>query len=260
MPEDGIASRQSDLKLAPPLPDSPEEPWWVIPARPVPEPVETSANSVEVSAPSVPPQLIQVPRESGTEAPSAFIESASPRTIVAVAQDPATSPAPVAPPSELTTKPLTAPRKLRTIQEISPYYDTTVDKDIRDFAMQRAQDYNITFAAQTFHPREFPDTMYAWEPANFYNYPLYFEDPALERYGHTRHPLVQPFASVARFGTQLVMLPYQMTIDPPSREVYALGWYRPGDCAPKLKYQVPLNAEAAAVEVGVWTGLFFLVP
>lgn len=135
-----------------------------------------------------------------------------------------------------------------------------MDKDIRDFAEQRAAEYNVAFGAQTFHPREFPDTMYAWEPSNFYHYPLYFEDPALERYGHTRSPLVQPFASVARFGTQLVFLPYQMTIDPINRPMYALGWYRPGDCAPKLRYQPELNAKAAAVEAGVWTGLFFLVP
>lgn len=126
--------------------------------------------------------------------------------------------------------------------------------------MERAAEYEVAFGTKTFQPREFPDTMYAWEASNYYNYPLYFEDAVLERYGHSYHPLVQPFVSVAKFGGQLVFLPYQMTIDPVDRPMYALGWYRPGDCAPKLRYQPPLNAKAAAVEAGVWTGLFFLVP
>ena len=100
----------------------------------------------------------------------------------------------------------------------------------------------------------------AWEPTNFYYYPLYFADPALERYGHTYHPVVQPVASLARAGVQFVLLPYQMTITPPCKQEYPLGWYRPGECAPKLHYQIPLNAKAAVVEAAVVTGLFFAIP
>lgn len=254
LPIEDIADQRTELKFAPVLPDAPEAPRWIVPARPVPEPLDDDVTTVEISATSVPAQAVVVPQE--TISPP----------VVAVAQDPpaaAEQPAtPVAtePPAVPNQKPGGSPRKLRSIQEISPFYDTSVDKDIRDFAEQRAAEYNVAFGAQTFHPRDFPDTMYPWEPSNFYHYPLYFEDPALERYGHTRHPLVQPIASVARFGTQLVFLPYQMTIDPINRPMYALGWYRPGDCAPKLRYQPELNAKAAAVEVGVWTGLFFLVP
>ena len=99
-----------------------------------------------------------------------------------------------------------------------------------------------------------------WDAPNYFHYPLYFEDPALERYGHTQHPLVQPIASIGRFGVQLLSMPYQMTIDPPCREVYSLGWYRPGECAPKLHYQIPLDAKAAVVQVATVTGLVFLVP
>ena len=54
--------------------------------------------------------------------------------------------------------------------------------------------------------------------------------------------------------------PYQMTIDPILKKTYSLGWYRPGEPAPMLLYQVPWNAEAAAAQAGVMTGLFFLVP
>lgn len=258
LPDNDIASGRSEQKLAPLLPDSTEEPRWIVPARPVPEPVEETETTVEISAPSVSPQVIRPPTKT-TFVPipkPVSSESSSRHPIVAVANEPTQETVPPAAPP----KPAGGPRKLRTIQEISPFYDTSVDKDIREFAEERAGDYNVAFGTQTFHPREFPDTLYAWEPTNFYHYPLYFEDAVLERYGHTYHPLIQPAVSVAKFGGQLVTLPYQMTLDPIDRPVYTLGWYRPGDCAPKLRYQPPLNAKAAAVEVGVWTGLFFLVP
>ena len=45
--------------------------------------------------------------------------------------------------------------------------------------------------------------------------------------------------------TQLLGLPYQMTIDPMWKKMYPLGYYRPGECAPKLHYQVPWNTRAA---------------
>lgn len=108
--------------------------------------------------------------------------------------------------------------------------------------------------------RCYPDSMFAWAASNLYHYPLYFEDPALERYGHTYPCVVQPFVSVGRFSTQLVGLPYQMTIDPVCKKKYALGWYRPGECAPKLCYQIPFNAKAAAVEGAFITGMFYLIP
>ena len=102
--------------------------------------------------------------------------------------------------------------------------------------------------------------VYRWKASDLYHYPLYFEDPPLERYGHTHHELLQPFISAQRFGTQLIGLPYQMAIDPILKKTYTLGWYRPGEPAPMLLYQVPWNAEAAAVQAGVMTGMFFLVP
>ena len=48
--------------------------------------------------------------------------------------------------------------------------------------------------------------------------------------------------------------------NPNLSRLYALGWYRPGECAPKLHYQVPLNANAAAVQAATVTGLVFLIP
>ncbi|GEM_PF-375857 len=99
-----------------------------------------------------------------------------------------------------------------------------------------------------------------WAPTNLYYHPLYFEDPSLERYGHTYHPVVQPFASAGRFATQLVGLPYQMTLHPVHSREYALGYYRPGECAPKKHYQIPFNEEAALVQAAAMVGFFLIFP
>jgi hypothetical protein len=109
--------------------------------------------------------------------------------------------------------------------------------------------------------RFFPHLEFYWSASNLYHNPLYFENPALERYGHVHfNDCVEPAYSMARFGAQFVGLPYQMALDCACRRQYALGWYRPGDFAPKLIYQPPLNARAAGTAAAFYTGLFFLVP
>ncbi|QDU38278.1 hypothetical protein Mal4_26050 [Maioricimonas rarisocia] len=109
--------------------------------------------------------------------------------------------------------------------------------------------------------RYFAHSHFYWAATNLSHNPLYFEDPSLERYGHVFIcEAVQPFVSVGKFGAQLAGLPYQMALHPPHSEEYVLGWYRPGDWAPKKIYQVPLNAKAAAVTAATYTGLIFLFP
>ena len=51
-----------------------------------------------------------------------------------------------------------------------------------------------------------------------------------------------------------------MTINPARKKMYALGYYRPGEWAPKLHYQFPWNSDAALTEAAVVTGLFFIFP
>ena len=148
----------------------------------------------------------------------------------------------------------------RKISSINPFYDRDRDSDIRTFAREKGKEFNIDFKSHAYQGRSFPEVTLAWEPTNFYYYPLYFSDPALERYGHTYPPAIQAAASIARFGTQLVLLPYQMTITPPGKPEYPLGYYRPGEYAPKLHYQIPLNAHAAVTEAAVMTGFFFVIP
>lgn len=105
-----------------------------------------------------------------------------------------------------------------------------------------------------------PRTVLQWEPTNLWYHPLYFEDPGLERYGHTQRPLLQPLVSSGRFFGQVAMLPYQMTLHPPSSKEFALGYYQPGEWAPKKRYRIPFNEEASAVQFLWITGLVLLIP
>ena len=125
---------------------------------------------------------------------------------------------------------------------------------------QLPDDFDTKLDNGEYVARATSPTVLQWAPTNFYHYPLYFEDPSLERYGHMYHPLVQPFASTGRFATQLVGLPYQMTLHPVASREYALGYYRPGECAPKKHYQIPFNTEATLMEVAVIAGLILVIP
>ncbi len=125
---------------------------------------------------------------------------------------------------------------------------------------QLPQDFNDKLTRGEYVARQPNPTVLQWAPTNFYHYPLYFEDPALERYGHTYSPLVQPFASTGRFAVQLAGLPYQMALHPVASRQYALGYYRPGEDAPKKLYQIPFNTEATVVETAAIIGLFLILP
>jgi len=148
------------------------------------------------------------------------------------------------------------PNQLRKITSIRPFADYS---PMGQPMVARKPD-ELKLSGGDFPQRDFASQDFRWKPTDLYHYPLYFEDAPLERYGHTHHRLLQPFVSAHRFGTQLIGLPYQMAIDPIRKKTYTLGWYRPGEPAPLLLYQVPWNAEAAAAQAGVMTGLFFLVP
>jgi hypothetical protein len=90
-----------------------------------------------------------------------------------------------------------------------------------------------------------PQTV-TWTASSLCHKPLYFEDEYLERYGHTHGPFMQPFASAAHFFVRLVTIPYATAIHPENECQYALGYYRPGNCAPWLRDPVPISLSGAA--------------
>lgn len=253
IPDDDAEWTAARGTSAMPLPSSSEEPAWIVAAPHAPTAEVAEPRVAESATNST--QVVAVP---ATRTEDRVAWQPTPRVNTVATASAQTTPSLPPMPDAGVVK--STGRPVRSIGEIQPYYDTTVDEDIREFAEERAADYNVQFGSDEYHPRMFADTAVTWQPTNLYHLPLYFEDPALERYGHTYPFVVQPFVSVARFSGQLVAIPYQMTLDPPTKPMYALGWYRPGEVAPKLKYQIPWNAEAAAVQAGVTTGLIFLIP
>ena len=145
------------------------------------------------------------------------------------------------------------PNKLQKVTDIAPYYVPTKEYETSKVPEDQKERY-VKFTSQAYAPREMTPQNFGWEPTNNFSQPLYFEDPALERYGH-HVPYWQPFWSTAQFSGQLALLPYQMALHHPRKKMYNLGWYTPGDYAPYHLYQIPGNRKAAAAQ-----GAAILIP
>jgi hypothetical protein len=113
---------------------------------------------------------------------------------------------------------------------------------------------------EPFQPRRFERVDFTWKASALCHKPLYFQQPKLERYGHTFGPVLTPIISVGHFFVMVPCLPYNMGMEPPWECVYALGWYRPGSCAPYTLGPLPLSARGAIAQGVVTTGLWFLFP
>jgi hypothetical protein len=97
-----------------------------------------------------------------------------------------------------------------------------------------------------------------WHASALCHKPLYFENIQLERYGHSHGPFLQPIASGVHFFGKLFFLPYNTAINPPNECQYALGHYRPGNCAPWLRDPFPFSWGGAARQSLIYTGVGFL--
>ncbi len=173
---------------------------------------------------------------------------------------------------------VSSPKQLRPITDIRPHWDYSADPDSDDPCLYLcprpdglpcktygdgrrtpACPDEVTLGEEPFVPRLMPPSVYAWKASNISYNPLYFQDVQLERYGHT-YGIFQPAVSLGLFGVQLIGLPYQLALDPPCKCEYPLGYYRPGEPAPKLFYQIPLNLRAAVVTAGFYSGLGVILP
>ncbi len=116
------------------------------------------------------------------------------------------------------------------------------------------------FARNDFEIRSWTLSTFTWKASALGHKPLYFEELQLERYGHTTGPLLQPWISGAHFFTNIAFLPYKMGINPLSECQYALGYYRPGNCAPWLVPPIPLSVRGGLMQAGAVVGLSALIP
>lgn len=117
--------------------------------------------------------------------------------------------------------------------------------------------YNLptecTLGNDPYFGRQCVASTFTWKASDLCHKPLYFEEVQLERYGHTAGPIAQPVISGAHFFANIALLPYKMGINPPGECQYALGYYRPGSCAPWVIPPFPLSARGAATATGFYT-------
>jgi len=169
-----------------------------------------------------------------------------------------------------------SPKDLKPLSSILPYFDYEPDQELQKTDPYRniyprpvgapEEEDSAKFPAMVdlgddvYQMRSFAHVDYRWAATDLWHYPLYFQDPAFERYGHTLPAPFQPFASFGRFGVQFFGLPYQMALHPIDEPIYTLGWHRPGEYTPGKFYQVPLNADAAVRTTLFYAGMIWAFP
>jgi hypothetical protein len=150
----------------------------------------------------------------------------------------------------------------KSLQNLRAY---TVDKVKIDIAIRGTEGEDYPFECSiddgSMHAgRCWDQTTYMWKASALCHKPLYFEDEQLERYGHSFSPCLQPFVSGAHFFTHVPVLPYCMGVEPPNECIYALGHYRPGDCAPYMCNPIPISPRGALFETGAVVGVAAAIP
>jgi hypothetical protein len=108
--------------------------------------------------------------------------------------------------------------------------------------------------------RNWTMTTFTWTASALCHKPLYFEEVQLERYGHTAGPVKQAVLSGAHFFGNIFFLPYHIGLNPPNECQYALGYYRPGDCAPWMVPAVPLSSRAFRMQMTALVSGLTLLP
>lgn len=109
--------------------------------------------------------------------------------------------------------------------------------------------------------RMFSGLTYRWQAANICHFPLYFEEPLLERHGQQCCPTwIQPAVSGSKFLSNLVLYPYKATLHPAFENRYTLGHFRPGSGAPCLRDTLPWSTDAALVQAGAATAVVVGLP
>ena len=214
-----------------------------------PSPAVKLSQEAPEKSPAKAPAAAPIPKPSSEEREVLLPKSET--------QEPAGKPSEettVAPSKKLQCpKPQKTPEDFRgVLARISPPRTKTTDEFPVSckIGIERPYDDRLSWARTTF----------TWKASALCHKPAYFEDEAVERYGHTVGPWVQPIVSGGHFFLTVPILPYLMGLYPPNECIYTLGYYRPGSCAPFTFDPLPLSIRAAIAEGGVWTGMVFLIP
>jgi len=120
--------------------------------------------------------------------------------------------------------------------------------------------YECSLSTDPFQPRSWPRLTYTWKASALCHKPLYFEDMAAERYGHSHGPGLEYVTSFIHFFGDLALLPYCVGVDTPCECIYDLGYYRPGNCAPYEFDAFPLSVRGAVTGAIGYSGVVALFP
>jgi hypothetical protein len=119
--------------------------------------------------------------------------------------------------------------------------------------------FECTLTTDRFNPRSWQPLTYTWKASALCHKPLFFEQEALERYGHSAGWGCEELLAGAHFFGDVALLPYHFGVEGPCECIYDLGVYRPGDCAPWIVDGFPVSlrgAATAAVGYGAVIALF----
>ncbi len=117
-----------------------------------------------------------------------------------------------------------------------------------------------TLGCYNFEGRSWAANTMHWKASALCHKPLYFENIQLERYGHSNGPVLEPLRSTAHFFVSLISVPYQSGIHPANECVYALGYFRPGNCAPWLREPLPISLAGTVRQAAYVAALGAIIP
>jgi hypothetical protein len=241
--------------------------------EPETKPKKSDAKADDKAAPtfSAPAKLLDpfAPESSKTNNRVTPVPSpASPSGDLDVRKTPSAAPPPLTPPPA--TPPLSPPEENQTTtkaacdQEREALRANTIDKvrlDIRPLISgSDVLPGECMLEEGRFSVRSWDSITYTWKASALCHKPLYFEEVALERYGHSRGPILDPLVSAAHFFITVPLLPYEMGVEPPHECEYTLGYYRPGSCAPWIIDGFPISLRGMALEFTTVTGAAFAIP
>jgi hypothetical protein len=120
--------------------------------------------------------------------------------------------------------------------------------------------YECSLSSDPFQPRSWSLLTYTWKASALCHKPLYFEEMAAERYGHSHGPGLEYVTSFVHFFGNLALLPYWVGVDTPCECIYDLGYYRVGDCAPYEFDAFPLSVRGVLTGAVGYSGVVALFP
>ena len=145
-----------------------------------------------------------------------------------------------------------------TIQPLSWYELSNEDLCYASSSWSLPQEFSPSAGVPEI--RNWTSLTFTWTASALCHKPLYFEEVQLERYGHSAGPVAETMLSGVHFFGNIFFLPYHMGVYPPNECQYALGYYRPGSCAPWLLPAVPLSARGARMQASALLGGVLLFP